>query len=99
MKRTELSMLTIGTPFSLARKQGGMQKLLPVLTTASYLPDTRLKESTKAFTRLGMNSLVGVLAPLGFKRKSTRPNLLKRSLLNTSPSGTKKFREALPYSL
>jgi hypothetical protein len=96
VKRTELSMLTRGVPLSRARKHGGIEKLLPVLITASYLPLTRLEDSKKAFRRFGTNSLVGVLAPRGFNKEFTLPNLLKRSLLNRSPSGTKKSREALP---
>jgi hypothetical protein len=78
VKRTELSMLIRGTPSRRESKQGGIEKLLPVLTTASYLPETRLKESAKALMRFGTKTRVGVLASLGFKSELTRPNLLKR---------------------
>jgi hypothetical protein len=73
-----------------------MQKLLPVLTTMSNLLGTFWKASANAFNSFGMNSLVGVLASLGFWRKSTVPNLLSLSKLNLSPLGTRKCRFALP---
>jgi hypothetical protein len=85
VNRTELSMLIKGMPFIKAKKLGGIQKLLPVLTTALKLWDTCLKESRKAFASLGMNSLVGVLASRGFRRNSTAPNLLSLFWLRTSP--------------
>jgi hypothetical protein len=68
VKRTELSMLTIGTPLSQAKKQGGTHKLLPVLTTTSNSPDTFLRASAKAIASFGKNSVLGVFASLGFKR-------------------------------
>jgi hypothetical protein len=99
VKRTELSMLMTGIPLAQAIKAGGMQKLLPVLTTASYLRETRLKQSMNDLANLGSSSLFGVLAPRAFNRKLTAPNLLNRLELRTSSSGTKKCKEAASCSL
>ena len=79
VKRTELSMLITGMPLSHAEKHGGMQKLLPVLTTTSNSLGTFWKASTKALISFSRNSFVGVFASLGFKRKLTGPNLASLS--------------------
>ena len=92
-KRAGLSMLTIGIPLVHAMIAGGMQKLLPALTTKSNPVKSSLAESMNAFASRSAKMWMRVFGPRGFIKNSTFPSLLNPFSLKMSPSGTRKNKD------
>src|SRR4030042_4328520 len=96
---TRLSIFITGIDCSHATRLGGMQKLLPVDTTAPYSLFTLEKEWKKEAINLKGKSKLEVFGYLPLISSSTGPNGDKSSLLSLSPSGMRNEVSAFPFKV